>query len=340
MDGRRTSLDECCAGILDSARALMPRLDAAADAAPDALRRVAEALDELRARIGRALGELPEPGFPELRLREIDALPSLLETRLERLGTDRSAGHEPLPEPLAPGTTPRLPQRADTAVQRTRGSQRGAPAPRSAPPRRDPSRRAARSPAPPPDHPAPPRMELIAPEDLLPVLLRETGARGTLQGTADSLPIAALFDLLANSRQTGRLHLRLPTEAVQLQLYRGLVVGTSIQHALGDRRLGDILVEAGDIDRTTVDTMAREAQASGTPLGALLVETGKLDVARLRDALRQQVQQRFDRVFRAPDAAYLFEQDDDEPCDDRIRSNIRELMLDSSRRANATSRGA
>lgn len=205
----------------------------------------------------------------------------------------------------------------------------------------------ALSDAPAPDEPEepessqdPPEPEAIPPERLLPVLLEEVGRPATLQGTSMSMPIAALFDLLSGSRQSGCLHVRTPTELIRIVLDGGFVVATSTTHPPGGQRLGDLLVEVGLLDRESADAKAAEAKNAAMPIGALLVDHELITLDQLKSALQKQVQARFDRVLRAEHVAYAFVPDARRALSGQIRAHPRELLLESARRTDEALRGA
>lgn len=126
------------------------------------------------------------------------------------------------------------------------------------------------------------RLRLTTLGDLLGALLRER-LSGTLELTEERGPSA------------GRVH--------ALHLKEGLIV--QIDTAIPVARIGEILLAEGWLDGSTL-TEALDRQRGTVPVGQRLVELGIVPYVALESALRRQIRQRLEAMFRLQDAQVAF----------------------------------
>lgn len=123
-----------------------------------------------------------------------------------------------------------------------------------------------------------------------------------MQGSTDDLPIASVFQFLGQTRKTGTLRVRASGENVSFSLNAGKIEATSTDRPPAAERLGDLLLELGFLHRDQIESLVTQNQL----LGGELVKAGLLTNEQLLQALRLQMQRRYQRVAAANPAAYTF----------------------------------
>lgn len=190
-----------------------------------------------------------------------------------------------------------------------------------------------------PAEPPPPSKIVVPRERLLETLQQEIGHAARIQGTTDSIPMKAVFQLIEGGRKTGCLHLRTPTEHLQFMFDSGNVVAVSSDDPPRGLRLGDILVRLGHVDEATLAAFLTRIRTSGVPLGEALARESLVTVEQLAEALQQQLHEQFARMEREPNAAYGFVPATRSDHDGKLKVTPRELLLESARRSDEARRG-
>ena len=185
--------------------------------------------------------------------------------------------------------------------------------------------------------PEPPVREPVPADRLLQTLLEELDGPVSLQGEACTLPIATLVNMLAGSLQSGSLHLRRVDEHLRFVFEDGRIVATWTDHAPPSQRLGSILVAQGALTQERCDALLAAARARGSAFGAIALKDGAIDPDQLAEALRTQVQARFDRVFDDPHVAYAFRASREDAGAYRLDVDARQMVFESARRSDERS---
>jgi hypothetical protein len=185
--------------------------------------------------------------------------------------------------------------------------------------------------------PEPPVREPVPADRLLQTLLEEVDGPVSLQGEACTLPIATLVNMLAGSLQSGSLHLRRVDEHLRFVFEDGRIVATWTDHAPPSQRLGSILVAQGALTQERCDALLAAARARGSAFGAVALQAGAIDPDQLAEALRAQVQARFDRVFDDPHVAYAFRASREDAGAYRLDVDARQMVFESARRSDERS---
>lgn len=178
-----------------------------------------------------------------------------------------------------------------------------------------------------------PEVDDVPPERTLSALLDDVGRWSSLHGTADTMPIAGLFTMLATSGKTGCLHLRRTDEHLRFVIANGVVVATATTRSSREELLGEILVSRGWLSKERRHELVALARSRQRPLGALAVDEGDLTVEMLSEALQEQVHARFDRVFRDASVAYAFVPVAHLDVDGRLRVHAQDLLFEGALRA-------
>lgn len=147
-----------------------------------------------------------------------------------------------------------------------------------------------------------------------------------IEGSTESLPLASVFQFLSRTHKTGLLRVEAAGETLTFHFAEGRVESSTTDRPQRRDRLGDVLVELGFVGWAEIEPLAR----SGRPLGEELVRAGLLTNERLGEALRLQMQRRFDRIAAAKPARYSFHED---PSRESGRVSVRaaDLRLASRR---------
>ena len=175
---------------------------------------------------------------------------------------------------------------------------------------------------------------------LLPTLLRDVGPGVSIQGTTDSMPMNAVFELIEGGRKTGTLHVRTPVEHLRFGFDQGTVVAGTSNAPPAGARLGDILIRLGVVDEPTLAQALELVREEGVPLGAALIREGAVTVPQLEKALSTQLLELFERTAAETEAAYGFVANWRSKHDGKLRMSPRELLLETARRADELRRGS
>lgn len=123
-----------------------------------------------------------------------------------------------------------------------------------------------------------------------------------MQGSTDDLPIASVFQFLGQTRKSGVLRVRAGGETVSFTLNAGKIEATATDQPPAAERLGDLLLELGMLQRHQIEALIVEGQL----LGSELLKAGLVSNEQLLQALRLQMQRRYQRVAAARPATYTF----------------------------------
>lgn len=155
----------------------------------------------------------------------------------------------------------------------------------------------------------------------------------SLCGDSRSIQVAEILNLLSTLAKSGLLWVTTARERFLIQLEQGRIVYAQSDRPPPGWRLGEILVQRGAIEAHALAEAIAGARNSGETLGAWLVAANRVSTADLHAALRDQVQQIFNRVFNATDSTYQFEDGKRIGRAEDVRLNVVQLLLESARSA-------
>jgi hypothetical protein len=150
-------------------------------------------------------------------------------------------------------------------------------------------------------------------------------------GVSPAVPIPTLLAFLSSNHKTGTLLVRTKDESFTLEIVDGDVVHAVSDHPPEEQRLGHILVQRGAIDQETLESFLERYAATRIWVGEALEREALVDEEEMREALRQQVQQLFHRLFAAEAATFYFYRGEAALPDLRIRMKMIQLLLESAR---------
>lgn len=122
------------------------------------------------------------------------------------------------------------------------------------------------------------------------------------EGNLVHVSFAALMARLLHGRYTGSL--RLWRQRVRKIVFFNQGRPVSVRSNLLYECLGNLMVRAGYVDEATSAASVARAQAEGRRQGEVLISMGAITEAQLRDALRQQLEERLLDVFGWSEARY------------------------------------
>ena len=178
-----------------------------------------------------------------------------------------------------------------------------------------------------------PPVETVEPAGLLEALLGSVRCRAMIQGTTDTMPIATLFSFLADTRQTGCLHLRRCDEHLRFAFADGIVVATATSRVESEKLLGQLLIARQLLTPERLRELLAIARQRRQPLGAVAIAERDVTIGQITETLADQVQARFDRAFQDGRVAYCFVSTPPDQYDGRVRVNARWLLFEGARRA-------
>jgi hypothetical protein len=154
---------------------------------------------------------------------------------------------------------------------------------------------------------------------------------GVLSGHASVVPVSDLLAFLSGLRRSGMLWVETEREGFLVQLREGAVVYAQGDNPPRNQLLGEILVEAGALQRDALEAALGAASKERKVLGTWLVNAGRISQGDLTTALATQVQMIFDRMFGARDARWQFEDGTHMVESSDVRLNVIQLLLESAR---------
>ncbi len=153
----------------------------------------------------------------------------------------------------------------------------------------------------------------------------------SLFGDGRAILVVEILGLLSNLAKSGLLWVTTARERFLLQLEDGRIVYAQSDRPPPGWRLGEILVARGAIDAHDLAEAIAEARAKGQPLGTWLLAANRIATTHLHQALRDQVQQIFNRMFAATDSTYQFEDGKRLNHSEDVQLNVIQLLLESAR---------
>lgn len=160
-------------------------------------------------------------------------------------------------------------------------------------------------------------------------------AAPALCGHSSVLAVPEVLGLLANLHKSGMFTVWNDHDAFRIRLLRGTVVSaqaTSTEHRL---LLGRILVDHGALTEEALNAFVERMPAPKRRLGDALVEAGLIERATLESAIQFQAQRVFHSAYDLRDAWYRFDVERDEPAHERGLS-VTHLLLESARMRDET----
>lgn len=153
----------------------------------------------------------------------------------------------------------------------------------------------------------------------------------SLFGDGKSILVVEILGLLSNLSKSGLMWVTTARERFLIQLEAGRIVYAQSDRPPPGWRLGEILMARGALDAHDLGEALGAARERGEPLGAWLLASNLVATHDLHEALRDQVQQIFNRMFAATDSTYQFEEGKKLSRSDDVRLNVIQLLLESAR---------
>ncbi len=153
----------------------------------------------------------------------------------------------------------------------------------------------------------------------------------SLFGDGRSILVVEILGLLSTLSKSGLLWVTTARERFLIQLEAGRIVYAQSDRPPPGWRLGEILLGRGAIEAHDLAEAIAEAQQSGETLGAWLLASNRVATKDLHEALRDQVQHIFNRMFGATDSTYQFEEGKRLSRADDVRLNVVQVLLESAR---------
>lgn len=153
----------------------------------------------------------------------------------------------------------------------------------------------------------------------------------SLFGDGRSILVVEILGMLSNLAKSGLVWVTTARERFLLQLEEGRIVYAQSDRPPPGCRLGEILIARGVLDEDGLAEAIAGARLAHQPLGAWLLAANRVATSHVHDALREQVQQIFNRMFAATDSTYQFEDGKRLNDSDDVRLNVVQLLLESAR---------
>jgi hypothetical protein len=127
-----------------------------------------------------------------------------------------------------------------------------------------------------------------------------------LEGTIKDFGLPDIFQLIGLQRKTGVLTLKNEKDVVTVTFEGGMVVMADSNSKRLEERLGNVLVKQGKLDKAKLDEALHTQKATLQRLGHVLTVNNYITEKDLKDALQVQISQIVFKVFRWRDGEYHF----------------------------------
>ena len=154
-----------------------------------------------------------------------------------------------------------------------------------------------------------------------------------LQGTLKDFGLGDIFQLIGIQRKTGILSLSGPEDTVTVKFLEGQVVGADTKQRSVEELLGSVLVRTGRITEAQLREALRTQKQTLQRLGYVVVKSGMISEEDLIEALRVQSLQIIYRLFRWKDGEYSFGGVEDLEYDERhfIPISAETILMEGAR---------
>lgn len=152
---------------------------------------------------------------------------------------------------------------------------------------------------------------------------------GEFAGHSRVISVPEVLEFLSLTNKTGLLHIATSTENFVLELAAGEVVHASSDSAPKGSRLGEILVAQGSITESKLVEFL-EKNKGGDKLGQSLQKEELISKEALAQALGNQIQALFTRLFTADEAYFIFREGNPENTNAGLHMNVTSLLLESA----------
>lgn len=161
--------------------------------------------------------------------------------------------------------------------------------------------------------------------------LEETDAEGALVGDCACMPVPDLLAMLQGQGKTGVLRVTHEDETFVLHLSEGQLVHAFSEKTPVGERLGEILIRRGALTHERLASVLYCNSSIPRKIGDVLIDGDVVSREELEDALTEQVQGLFDRLFVVEGARFRFEPGLPKVEENRARLNLMQLLLESAR---------
>ena len=154
-----------------------------------------------------------------------------------------------------------------------------------------------------------------------------------LSGTLKDFGIADILQLIGHQTKTGRLTLKTGTEEVEVFFIDGNVVFATEKHRTSKNLLGSLLLRAELLSKEQLDEALSVQQRTLKRLGDILIEAGNVTQQQLAQMMRLQTTETLYKLFSWKNGSYEFSQEDVDPAKstfDPIRAES--VLLEGFRR--------
>ncbi len=137
----------------------------------------------------------------------------------------------------------------------------------------------------------------------------------SLAGKLEDVPLADVMQFIHLGRRTGTLTLQRGLDEGEITFHHGAIVGA---RSPASRRIGELLLEEGILDRAGLDqALRRQSELEPPPtLGQILLDDGSVPVDAVRDAVRGQIEKTIYELVTWAHGSFVFELDTLKPVDD------------------------
>jgi len=152
---------------------------------------------------------------------------------------------------------------------------------------------------------------------------------GEFAGHSRVISVPEVLEFLSLTNKTGMLHIATRTENFVLELAKGEVVHASSDSAPKGSRLGEILVAQGSITESKLVEFLK-SNKGGEKLGLALQQEELISKEALANALGDQIQALFTRLFTSDEAYFIFREGSPENTNAGLHMNVTSLLLESA----------
>jgi CheY-like chemotaxis protein len=174
----------------------------------------------------------------------------------------------------------------------------------------------------------------------LPELIRQELAKSTqggatagIRGNLASVHLAEVMQMLGLQRQTGRVVIRRPGEAVEVYFKDGAVVLASTNCNGNSSAIEVLLRKSCRVDEDSLRHVLRKAEMTSQPIDTVLVREKMIDQKVFADCLRRHTESAVYKVMDWKDGDFYFEKTSPPFLSAAVQIKVDDLLLESARRS-------
>ncbi|HHN64824.1 MAG TPA: DUF4388 domain-containing protein [Nitrospirae bacterium] len=127
-----------------------------------------------------------------------------------------------------------------------------------------------------------------------------------LEGTISEFGLADIFQLIYFQKKNGVLEIESPVDRVRIHFSDGNIVSVKSHRRPEEKRIGQVLIKRGIIDKITLQRLLEKQKKTGVKLGLMLLEQGLVSKEELTEIITNNIIDQVAQLFKLTSGSYIF----------------------------------